>query len=434
VSQALGNAECENFDVKGDWAWARGRFGEISRTLVAGPRYLVDVLERTGNEERTLELPWHLSGDVDVEPSGSWVPAELKDEFVRTAERLVIEPGTPRVLRAHAGGVSMSLFLPPDGELLRVLAPGAPGTSEPAPFFLLRARGKNLRLTTVLEPTPGSGEIQAVRRNAAGLEIETQAAVDRHSLTAEGWEIQTGGKSLRLTGSRRTPPPFQPLIRQDRPLVVSGVALQLSVPPALNGSLSGFDVAEPLELDHEDQYRRSEEPYAGAESFSASAVVNWDDEALYVAVDVIKPEVIARDPKAAPLLLDNEPDEIHSDGLQVYVKLPLEDEPVGFLVLPSTEGGALHARPIAGFDGSAEMVEGSWSPTENGYRITLAIKPPGWSDVRPGDQIEFDLLVNEMQPGRLRRAGQLVWSGGGGWVWLRGDRQDPSRFGTLELR
>jgi hypothetical protein len=258
--------------------------------------------------------------------------------------------------------------------------------------------------------------------------------VDRHSLTAEGWEIQTGGKSLRLAGSRRTPPPFQPLIRQDRPLVVSGVALQLSTPPALDGSLSGFDVAEPLQLDHEDQYRRSEEPYAGAESFSASAVVNWDDEALYVGVDVVKSEVSARDPKAAPLLLDNEPDEIHSDGLQVYVKLPLEDERVGFLVLPSTEGGALHTRAIAGYDGSAEMVEGAWSPTESGYRVTLAIKPPGWGDVRPGDQIEFDLLINEMQPGRLRRAGQLVWSGGGGWVWLRGDRQDPSRFGTLELR
>jgi hypothetical protein len=45
----------------------------------------------------------------------------------------------------------------------------------------------------------------------------------------------------------------------------------------------------------------------------------------------------------------------------------------------------------------------------------------------------FDLLVNEMLPERERRSGQLVWSGGSGWVWLRGDRQDPSRFGELEL-
>ena len=434
VSQPPGDAKCENFDVKGDWAWARGRFGELSRTLVAGPRYMVDVLELSGAEERTLELPWHLDGNVNVEPPGGWVPAELQDEFVKNAERLVSDTAISRVLRARSGGADMSLHLPAEGELLRVVAPGVPGTSEPMQFYLLRARGKNLRFVTILEHTKGPGEIHAVRLTAAGIEIETGGGVDHHTPTAEGWEIKVGGKTHRLAGSRRAPAPFQPLIRHDRPLVAAGLALQLSEPPALDGSLSGFDPAEPLQLDHEDQYRRSEEPYAGPENFSASAVINWDYEALYLGVDVVKPEVIARDPKAAPLLLDNEPDEIHADGLQVYLRLPLEEKPAGFLVVPSSEGGALHTRVVAGFAGTADMVEGSWSPTESGYRVTLAIKPPGWTDVRLGDHIEFDLLVNEMQPERLRRAGQMVWSGGGGWVWLRGDRQDPSRFGTLELR
>jgi len=399
-----------------------------------GPYYLVDIVERSGTDERTLELPWHVSGKVDVEPSGSWVPAELKDEFVRKAERLVAASGASRVLRARAGAAVLSIYLPTDGELLRVLAPGAPGTSDPAPFYLLRARGKNLRLVTVIEPMKEAGKIQAVRLTGAGIEIQTGGAVDHHSSTSEGWEIKTGGKTQRLAGGRRTPPPFQPLIRQDRPLAVTGLALHLVEPPVLDGSLSGFDVAEPLQLDHEDQYRRSEDPYAGPESFSALVVVNWDHEALYLGVDVTKPDVIARDPGAAPLLLDNEPDEIHADGLQIYLKLPMEEKPAGFLVVPSTQGGALHTRGIAGFAGTPDMVEGSWSPTENGYRVTLALKPPGWSDIRLGDGIEFDLLINEMQPDRLRRAGQLVWSGGGGWVWLRGDRQDPSRFGTLELR
>ena len=44
-----------------------------------------------------------------------------------------------------------------------------------------------------------------------------------------------------------------------------------------------------------------------------------------------------------------------------------------------------------------------------------------------------EVLSHEALPGRVRRAGQLVWSGGNGWVWLRGDRQDPARFGVIEL-
>ena len=82
-------------------------------------------------------------------------------------------------------------------------------------------------------------------------------------------------------------------------------------------------------------------------------------------------------------------------------------------------------------DLNPDAVTGAWSMTPEGYRVTLAVRP-GWllDDREP---IEFDLLVNEMRAGRERRAGQLVWSGGNGWVYLRGDRQDPSRFGLLHL-
>jgi hypothetical protein len=79
------------------------------------------------------------------------------------------------------------------------------------------------------------------------------------------------------------------------------------------------------------------------------------------------------------------------------------------------------------------MVAGSWERTAGGYRINAAFSLPGWEQVFVADNIAFDLVVNEMRPGRERRAGQLVWSGDGGWVWLRGDRHEPSRFGRLEL-
>jgi hypothetical protein len=201
--------------------------------------------------------------------------------------------------------------------------------------------------------------------------------------------------------------------------------------PALDGSLDGFELDEPIVLDLEDQYRRSEEPYPGAEEFSATVFLNWNDDALYLAVEVVKPDVFPRDPDRPPLLLDNEPDEIHADGVQVY--LELDGRIHGYLIVPSSREGQLIARGVSGARLAETEVRGGWAPTENGYRITVAIAPPGWGPFRPGDEAGFDLIVNQMLPERQRRAGQLVWSGGGGWVWLRGDRQDPGSFGRLQL-
>lgn len=435
LSQSPGDAVCDNFEQRGEWAWVRARYGDLVRTLVSGPAYLLDVVELASSDDHLLELPWHLSGKVEVEPAGNWVPAELRDEFVRQVERLVPASGAPVVLRSSGAKATMNVYLATGAELLRALGPGAPGTVDPVPFFVLRAKGRSLRLVSVLESTVGQSAVRAVRAGAGGVEVETTGGVDRHVGTVEGWEVQTPKSSLRLAGNRRAPTPFVPLVLKDRPLVSLGTASQIVDAPALDGTPDGFDPGEPLQLDHEDQYRRSEQPYAGPEEFSAAATVNWNDEGLFLAVDVVKPEVIPRDPKAAPLRLDNEPDEIHSDGIQVYLSLPGDDETVvGVLIVPSTDNGGLIACGIPGTAGSPEMARGSWRPTEAGYRITVALSPPGWSAPRSGETIGFDLLVNEMQSGRLRRAGQLVWSGGGGWVWLRGDRQDPARFGTLELR
>jgi hypothetical protein len=84
--------------------------------------------------------------------------------------------------------------------------------------------------------------------------------------------------------------------------------------------------------------------------------------------------------------------------------------------------------------GAEDSVTGSWQAGEIGYTLTLRLMPAGWGQYRPEEELGFDLIVNQMLPNRLRRAGQLVWSGGGGWVWLRGDRQDPALLGVLELR
>jgi hypothetical protein len=80
-----------------------------------------------------------------------------------------------------------------------------------------------------------------------------------------------------------------------------------------------------------------------------------------------------------------------------------------------------------------DVVQGTWQETESGYRVTIALPWPDWLHPHSGEHIGFDLIVNEMLPERVRRAGQLAWSGGNGWVYLRGDRQEWDRLGTLEL-
>jgi len=431
VSQRLGDAVCDNFDQQEQWGWVRGRFGDLTRTLVSSPDYLLDILDLSSASDQLLELPLHLSGSGEVMVPGRWVPTELNDEFVTHPQRFVPDaPGALRLSSSGRAGTRISALIDFPGELIRATGPGLPGSGEAMPFYLLRCTGRKLRIVTLLEPGSTAG-VTELRVTESGAEVQSGSGVDRHISTVEGWEVRSGRETIRLRGTRKAPAPFQPLM-QERPLVARGVATQIAEIPALDGSLDGFDTSEPLELDHEDQYRRSEEPYTGPDEFSARAYVNWSDAGLHVGVEVIKPELVLRDPAAAPLRLDNEPDEIHADGVQLYVRLPEEEVGSGFLIVPA-KSGELIVRGVEGTRGVADQVSGGWSTTGAGYLLTITITPPRWGELRPGEEIGFDLLINQMLTGRLRRAGQLVWSGGGGWVWLRGDRQDPARFGTLEL-
>jgi len=435
VSQPIGDAVCEHFAESDSWAWARGRYRELTRSIIAGPGYVLDVVELSAGEDHLLELPLHLAGQVEVKPPGSWVPDQLGEDFVQGPERFVPAADQPVVLRSCGrGGATLTVHLLHEGELIRARAPGVPGSQCLDTFYILRARGRSMRLAMVLESSRAVPTVNQIQRVEGAIEVETSTGVERHLSVVEGWEVRTPAQIIRLGGARRPEQALEPLVRTDRPLVARAVALHVVNSPALDGTLDGFDTSEPLDLDHEDQYRRSEEPYSGPEEFSARTYLNWSDEGLYLAVEVVKGQPFPRDPAALPLRLDNEPDEIHADGLQVYLKLPADEAVYALLIALSSKDGELIARPVAGTMGGEAALRGKWRATESGYVLTALVAPAGWASARPGDEIGFDLLINQMLPGRVRRAGQLVWSGGGGWVWLRGDRQDPERLGIVELR
>jgi hypothetical protein len=434
-SQPEADARPEMFDQRGAWAWVRGRFGGLTRTIVAGADHLVDVVEFAADEEHLVELPWHPLGGLAVSSPGRWEPAVLAEEFVSGVERFLPATAGPVHCRASVSSDTLDLWLDGGSELLRALGPGRPGESGERPFFVCRARGRYVRFASVLRW--GGASITGVRFAPSEIVIETSAGPVIHRQTSDGWEVEAGDARTALRGARRQAPglvldvpvPGLEVYKYTPPVAT---AFHLATPPALDGTPEGFVTEAPLVLDHEDQYRRSEEPYPGPDAFSATAWLGWDEQALYLAVDVTHPSPVFPAAAAAPRRLDNESDLIHADGIQLYLELP--GRPLlAWLVVPDPAGSGLQVRPAAGTPAEPGMVTGQWRPTQDGYGLSLAIRPPGWPVARTDGEIGFDLLVNEMRPDRLRRAGQLVWTGGGGWVYLRGDRQSAARFGRLEL-
>ena len=428
VSQAGGDAECTAFHSEGDWSWVRGTWGPVTRTVVAGPDYLVDMLELNVEAERILELPWHLDG-AEVRTAGSWVPDEIASTFVSGAERFVPAADEAIAVHSEADGRVLTLHFAPGADLLRAESPPAPDAKGRRTFLLQRKRASGAQLVAVLGFREGA--VQGVQVSGTSIEVATDSGSEAHSATSDGWHVRSTTGHVRLGGLRTPEVDFEPIVTRQRTLREHATVPFAPLAPAIDGSEEGFSRGATIHLDHDDQYRRSEEPYAGPDEFSASARLLWDDDALYLAVDVSKPELHFRPGDAPPLHFDNEADDIHSDGIEVFLRAP-GSPPWGVLLVPDRDGD-VRVRPVADTAASAGEVQAAWSETASGYRVTLAAAPPFWDEVRTTRTVDFDLLVNEMRSGRERRAGQLVWTGGGGWVWLRGDRQAPERFGVLEL-
>jgi hypothetical protein len=435
-SQGLEDARCDAFDQGDGWGWMRGTVGKLTRTVVVGDGHLLDIVEYNAEEPKRVELPWHPHSKLGILTPGRWEDATLDAELVDGVQQFVPEQKGETRIRAVAddssGERGLELIFVGDDTLLRAAGPGRPGSPDRKSFLVRRQEGRYVRLITVLRW--GGEPITAVRVAGGDIIVELGGSRMAHRPTPEGWEVEQQGKRHELKGMRRgllrkieLTTPTGPISGFIPPVAVSA---HLETPP-LDGSLEGFPHDPSLEFDHDDQYRRSELPYEGAEAFSARGYLGWNDEALYVGIEVVHPELVFPDPGANPLRLDNEPDLIHADGIQLYLRRgggPVE----GWLIVPDPGSDRLRVAPISDTASEPARIRGKWLRTEEGYTISLAVLQQDWPPA-PNEEIRFDLLVNRMEPGRHRRAGQLVWTGGGGWVYLRGDRQAPERFGRIEF-
>ena len=275
-----------------------------------------------------------------------------------------------RTVRLHLFG---------EATLLRASGPGLPGSTEPEPYFIRRAREGGW-LGAIIDLDPAAGGVAEWGANGAtmvreGGRVEVTITPTRASISHPGGKVALAG----LRDTRVIPPP---LISERPAWEARTLAPHAWTAPALDATLEGFDLDHPLSLDGEHQYRRSEEPY-DAERFSATAWVNWDQQGIYMAVEVRKPEMVLRSADAPPLELDNEADDIHQDGLQIYLRYP-DGETAGFVVLPD-ESGVLRSRPVGREIGTS--VEGVWAETDEGYSATLALRDPRLASFRPGETL-----------------------------------------------
>jgi hypothetical protein len=391
-----------------------GTFAE--RSLVAGPAYVLDVVDVTASSAVELELPIHpLAGVRTVDLDGS--------------DTLPAEGTTIRADRFCLGERANSpelLLVRREGEMIRVgLAPGPPSlefADGPTLAFLVRlARGSGRWVQLY------SWEVGALSGASVwGDEIRVAlSGGEEHTIRLAADEVVVKGREGVLAKLLRgvEPPP-----RHDEP------PSRAAVPPSLWCPIVA-EVPEPDEWERvvpsgavhtlgAMHYRRSEAPHV--ESLGARVAVFASGMRLCFAAHVWKPALHFRAPGAPDPKLDNEPADIHSDGIQCYVGL---EGWTGLVAVPDPEPPCVHLRAVAGSREKAATA--AWCPTEDGYSIVVAVDV-GWP-IEPGQQFSVQLAVNEMYAERERRAGQLALSGGPGWVYLRGDRESPQSALVAEV-
>ncbi len=396
-SQSPARGRCVAFDERGEFGWICALLAPdtafdgaaIQRTLVVTPGYVLDVVQlQSETLDRQLALPWHGLGRMQADEQGL--------VFTR-------DDGT---LRVHLSARQPFQVLVQRG-------PGPPGPSGAADdldYAVVIGSGEAVTLAACLDPGGLVTDIDCVDDDFV-VRLK-DGSVHMHRATDYGWLVDPDrGDPVELEGLREVPEEAAPALEEQGTPVV-------------------LPAGTPIALTDAAQFRRAEEPYEGAERFSARAVLSVREEVLHVEVDVVAQHPWFRPPGASDPEWENENPDTHSDGLQVYVDY---GGFFGWLIVPDADNQHhLRVSAVRGTDGDPAMVtDGWWEPTPRGYtvRFDLAFPEPFTGDVG------FDLYVNRAREDRERRTGQLVWSGArGARLYLAGDRAVPGPLQRVRVK
>ena len=426
-SQDVAEGTLRAWDERDGCAWvdAQASIADgvlVRRTLVVANGHLVDRLEWRANRSVTLDLPMHIDGDI---AGARWTAGPLsggsglEDGFAFVTE----SDTTDSLMRPYvidAPGIAGSVNVDAPHAWWRARAPGAPG-QPPRRFLLVRAVGQYGCLTSAWS---WSGGVELRLSGEDSLDVAVGRQRFTHRRSEDSWRVHgPDGVDAVLRGRQAHPRPSEAgsaaLARVGE--VIPVVRRQdLSI-----GDLTSSGGGLRVELG-EAHYRRTEATWKDAGSPKATVVVGATESELLIEVSVIAPEPnFVAEQSDNPL--DNEHPDTNSDGVQLHV---IRDASGGarlaasWLLVP--DPGTTRVRTTGRDDASDIALRASWRRTTTGWQLLARIDRETLGPTE--SPIGLDVIVNEMPPWRERRRGQLVLSGGGGWAYLRGDRQDADRL------
>ncbi|HET9003657.1 MAG TPA: heparinase II/III family protein [Gemmatimonadaceae bacterium] len=420
------------FDERGaaGWVAARALLADdvvAERRLVTMTDYTIDELSWNTAGRHVIALPIHLDLAVEglawrSEPLGG--AGGLEDGFDFVTEAEVATPGEwpLRAVATEPGTGAMAdvwLSAPSGTRLWRVTAPAPPShPTDTRRFAMLECSAPRGAFTTVSAPRR---TIASLAIRDASLVVEhADGSVHEHAGGDASWRIAlraaNATSSIDLGGAIARPT----VVERDEgdaeaaevTTVAAGPETTLAVDPhrALSFSLGERD------------YRRSEESWTEAGSPTAEVVVATERGELRVTVTArTGPSVVISD--EAVNEMDNEQPDVNATGLQLSLR-----DARGILHRWLVRPGADQAPRVRAL--TRETIPRRIETTVDAehWVARIAIPLGALGDASPYF-IALGVTINEIAPGRERRRGQLVLGGAEGeWVYLRGDRDDPSKL------
>ncbi|MDQ3696616.1 MAG: heparinase II/III-family protein [Gemmatimonadota bacterium] len=431
-SQGRANGVLLAYEERGGAAWVDAEVPEggiapnvsVSRAVIVMPDYVVDQLVWHSLRRVSCDLPIHAGAQVEgigawreSTPAGGPAPADgfpfLRETAVAVAERDAVA----HLVLDSPSRAAAWVLASDEAEWWRAIAPGAPGHGD-RPFVFVRVRAAAGSLTTVWSL---DGRVSEVAERDGVLAV-TLTGGDRHehSRRERAWHIDllaaAARSSIDLAGARTA-------IRREIPAPPILALISTPVP-----RFAVAAQARPLLFQlGAREFRRSEEAWKEAGGPTAEVTLAAVGLRLEIGVHVRKRPTCFRPAGAPDPAFDNEPPDIHSDGVQLYLLAPGWSSPAAWLAVPEVDGGRVRIRPVDGSHAGCS-ISAAWQRSPDGYGMRFSV-PLSALGAGPSYPFAFDVIVNDMAPGRERRRGQLVLSGGAGeFVYLQGDRQSPARL------